>query len=185
MELGGGDFVVVDTGGGSTEFIYGGGGAMRRSVSVPVGAVMLTERFFRDDPVAAGSVPEAGEFVKRELSENGIGGNASLLIGVGGAVTTIASVRRMKTGEDAGGRIHGSSLEYAEVAAQAADYAGKTLAERRAVAGLLPDRADIVLAGACVVKTVMETLGVFVLTVSARGLRHGLMHEIMNKAAFS
>jgi exopolyphosphatase/guanosine-5'-triphosphate,3'-diphosphate pyrophosphatase len=85
----------------------------------------------------------------------------------------------MKTkGEAEKARIDGSLLEYAEVAEQIGDYAGKTLAERRAVPGLLPDRADIVLAGACVVKAVMEELGVSVLTVSARGLRHALMHEI-------
>ncbi|MDR1648860.1 MAG: Ppx/GppA family phosphatase [Synergistaceae bacterium] len=181
VEIGNGDFVVFDTGGGSTEFIYGGGGAMRRSVSIPVGAVLLTERFFRDDPVAAGSVSGAEAFVKEKLFEGGVGGNPGLLVGVGGAVTTLASVRRMKAdGDKMRDRIHGSNLEYAEVAAQAADYAGKTLAQRGAVAGLLPERADIVLAGACVVKAVMETLGTSVLTVSARGLRHGLMDELMN-----
>jgi exopolyphosphatase/guanosine-5'-triphosphate,3'-diphosphate pyrophosphatase len=180
-----GDFVVFDIGGGSTEFIYSEGKTARKSVSTPVGVVQLTERFFRDDPVAAGSVPEAEAFVKKEFSEHGIAGTAGLLVGVGGAVTTLASVRRMKEGKGAAkGEIHGSFLEYAEVAAQAADYAGKTLAERRTVAGLLPERADIVLAGACVVKAVMETLGVSVLTVSARGLRHGLMHEIMHVPVF-
>jgi exopolyphosphatase/guanosine-5'-triphosphate,3'-diphosphate pyrophosphatase len=177
-----GDFVVFDTGGGSTEFIYGGGAgeddrkAMRKSLSLPVGVVQITERFFRDDPVAAGSVSEAETFVKEKLSEGGVGGSAALLVGVGGSVTTLASVRRMKADV---GKIHGSSLEYAEVAAQIADYAGKTLAERRTVAGLLPERADVVLAGACVVKTVMEALKVSVLRVSARGLRHGLMDELM------
>jgi exopolyphosphatase/guanosine-5'-triphosphate,3'-diphosphate pyrophosphatase len=183
IEVGEGDFVVFDAGGGSTEFIYGGeGAAMKRSVSIPVGAVLLTERFFRDDPVAAGSAPDAEAFVKERLSEGGVGGNPGLLVGVGGAVSTLASVRRMKAGKEAaGGKIHGSVLEYAEVAAQAADYAGKTLAQRRAVAGLLPERADIVLAGACIVKAVMETLGTPVLTVSARGLRHGLMDELMNE----
>ncbi|MDR2175945.1 MAG: Ppx/GppA family phosphatase [Synergistaceae bacterium] len=195
LNLGDGDFVVFDTGGGSTEFVYGRGGTTRRRVSVPVGAVYLTERFFRDDPVAAGSVPEAEAFARKKFSENGIGieigGKPDLLIGVGGAVTTLASVRRARMegtekteGETGGGRIHGSLLEYAEVAAQAADYAEKTLALRRAIAGLLPDRADIVLAGACIVKTVMETLDASALTISARGLRHGLMHEMMNGETF-
>jgi exopolyphosphatase/guanosine-5'-triphosphate,3'-diphosphate pyrophosphatase len=186
------DFLVFDTGGGSTEFIYAYGAERtpRKSLSIPIGVVQLTERFFQDDPVAAGSVPEAEAFVKKKLSENGIdkiGRNtefpAEALIGVGGAVTTLASVRRAKTGEGTGTDgvgVHGSMLEYAEVAAQAADYAAKTLAERKAIAGLLPERADIVLAGACVVKAVMEILGMSVLTVSARGLRHGLMSEMMN-----
>jgi exopolyphosphatase/guanosine-5'-triphosphate,3'-diphosphate pyrophosphatase len=94
---------------------------------------------------------------------------------VGGAVTTLASVRQAGTS-----RIQGSSLDYAEVAAQTADYAAKTLSERKTIAGLRPDRADIVLAGSCVVKCVMEILGVSVLTVSAHGLRHGLMAELMD-----
>jgi exopolyphosphatase/guanosine-5'-triphosphate,3'-diphosphate pyrophosphatase len=187
--MGEGGFAVFDVGGGSTEFIYGGGGAARKSVSILVGAVQLTERFFGDDPVAAGSVPEAEAFVKGKLAERRVAedaGPSANLIGVGGAVTTLASVRRMKMKDPAGAgagmdtqKIHGSFLDYAEIAAQAADYAGKTLAERRTVAGLLPERADIVLAGACIVKAVMETLGTFVLTVSARGLRHGLMDELM------
>jgi exopolyphosphatase/guanosine-5'-triphosphate,3'-diphosphate pyrophosphatase len=184
LEVGKGDFVVFDTGGGSTEFIYGGGGAATRKIaSIPVGAVSLMEHFFRDDPVAAGSVPEAEAFVKESFSEGGIAGGAGLLIGVGGAVTTLASVRRMRSGGADAGRIHGSVLEYAEVTAQIADYAAKTLAERKTVAGLLPERADVVLAGACIVKVVMETLGTPVLTVSARGLRHGLMDELMRGLA--
>ncbi|MGO4836613.1 Ppx/GppA family phosphatase, partial [Rhizobiaceae sp. 2RAB30] len=56
-------------------------------------------------------------------------------------------------------------------------YRSSNTADRRSIIGLQPKRAEVILAGACIVKTVMEKLGKSSLTVSDRGLRHGVMVE--------
>jgi exopolyphosphatase/guanosine-5'-triphosphate,3'-diphosphate pyrophosphatase len=68
-------------------------------------------------------------------------------------------------------------LELAEVDRQIELYASRTADERRTIVGLQPKRADVILAGACIVKTVMTKLGKESLTVSDRGLRHGVLAE--------
>jgi exopolyphosphatase/guanosine-5'-triphosphate,3'-diphosphate pyrophosphatase len=172
--------LVFDAGGGSTEFIYGRGRSPGRSFSAPVGAVWLTEEFFRGDPVDAGSVEKAEASIGEELSKWGVKQerDSPLLIGIGGAVTTLAYVRDGLE-EPAGGAVHGTFLSLDAVTSQIEDYEKKTIEERKKIPGLPPKRADIVLAGACVVRAVMNTVGVSAVTVSSRGLRHGLMRELM------
>jgi exopolyphosphatase/guanosine-5'-triphosphate,3'-diphosphate pyrophosphatase len=77
--------------------------------------------------------------------------------------------------------IQGSNLTRDDIDAQISDYAQKTLEERRRIVGLQSKRADVILAGACIVRVIMDMLGVGALTVSDRGLRHGLMHELMKE----
>ena len=67
------------------------------------------------------------------------------------------------------------SLNAAEVERQIELYRSRSLEERRAIVGLQPKRADVILAGACIVKIVMDKLGKDRLSVSDRGLRHGLL----------
>ena len=68
-------------------------------------------------------------------------------------------------------------LERAEVDRQIELYRTTPLDKRAAIVGLQPKRADVILAGACIVRTVLELLGKDSLTVSDRGLRHGLLAE--------
>ncbi|GHT00619.1 phosphatase [Synergistales bacterium] len=181
-ERGDKELLVFDTGGGSTEFIYGRGETLDRSFSVPIGAVWLTEEFFRSDPVETRSVEKAEASVREELSKWGVAreNNGRLLIGIGGAVTTLAYVRDGAPVPDSGA-VHGTELSGRAISAQIEDYAKKTIDERKKIPGLPPKRADVVLAGACVVRTVMNIVGVSTVTVSARGLRHGLMEELMKR----
>jgi len=73
--------------------------------------------------------------------------------------------------------VQGTQLERAEVDRQIELYRTRTADERRELAGLQPKRAEVILAGACVVRTVLEKLGCDSLIVSDRGLRHGLLEE--------
>lgn len=178
IDVGDRSLVTFDTGGGSTEFVYGKGERMLKKFSVNLGAVRLTEEFFGDDPVAVGSVEKACQLIKSDLAAGGIDGRTDFLVGMGGTVTTIASVRHRMADYDPD-VIQGSKLSRSEVEAQIADYASKTIEERKKIVGLQPKRADVILAGTCTVKVIMEMLQVSELTVSDRGLRHGLMYELM------
>jgi exopolyphosphatase/guanosine-5'-triphosphate,3'-diphosphate pyrophosphatase len=171
------NLTTFDTGGGSTEFVFGEAGAIKRKFSLNIGAIRFTEAYLSQMPVPAAKLKEAQAQIRRELSEGGVTAGAKFLVGMGGNVTSIASVKhQMKVYDPA--VIQGSKLTLADIDAQIADYAAKTLDERKTITGLQPKRADVILAGACIIKEIMELTGVKELTVSDRGLRHGLLYKL-------
>ena len=174
------DLVTMDTGGGSTEFVFGTAGKIVRKFSLNVGAVRFTEQYLSQMPVAAEKLAEAQAQIKKELSEGGVSGPVKFLVGMGGTVTSLASVKHKMAKYDPD-VIQGSTLTLDDINAQIADYAAKTLDQRREIVGLQPKRADVILAGACIVKAVLELTGAKELTVSDRSLRHGLMYELFKK----
>jgi exopolyphosphatase/guanosine-5'-triphosphate,3'-diphosphate pyrophosphatase len=95
---------------------------------------------------------------------------------MGGAITNIAAVQHSLAKYDPN-IIQGSVVQRSEVERQIELYCSKSLDDRRTIIGLQPKRADVILAGVCVVKTVMNKLQKDRLSVSDRGLRHGLLIE--------
>lgn len=168
------DLMMMDSGGGSTEFIFSKAGKVVRKFSLDVGAVRFTEQYFSKTPVAASKLAEAQAAIKKELAGGGVAGPAAFLVGMGGTVTSMASVKHKMAQYDPD-VIQGSTLSLDEINAQVADYAAKTLEQRRGIVGLQPKRADVILAGACIVKAVLELTGANEITVSSRNLRHGLL----------
>ena len=180
LPLAGGELVTFDTGGGSTEFVYGKGTEMVRKFSIPLGAVRITEEFFADDPVRPGSVDAAVKEIRSSLTGGGVLGSPEVIVGMGGTVTSLASVKfKMETYDP--DVVQGSVLTLAELKDMVAMFASMTLEERKGVTGLQPKRADVILAGTCIVCAILELLGASSFTVSDRGLRHGLAYELFNK----
>ena len=98
------------------------------------------------------------------------------LVGMGGTLTSLGAVdHRMKVYDP--DVIQGSTLALTEVERQVELYRARTIEERREMVGLMPKRADVILAGAAIVMTVMRKLGAAELTISDRGLRHGLFYD--------
>ena len=95
---------------------------------------------------------------------------------MGGAVTNLAAVRHGLTTYDPE-VIQGTVLDRAEIDRQIELYRGLDAAGRRGIPGLQPARAEVILAGACIVRTIIDKLGADAVTVSDRGLRHGVLHE--------
>jgi len=98
------------------------------------------------------------------------------LIAMGGAVTNLAAVKHGLSAYDPE-IVQGTVLDRAEIDRQIELYRSRDAAGRRSIVGLQPKRAEVILAGACIVRTVMEKLGQDRLTVSDRGLRHGVFAE--------
>lgn len=171
------DLMTMDTGGGSTEFAFGQKGKLVKKFSINVGAVRFTEQYLSEMPVAPEKLAAAQEAIKTELADGGVAGPVAFLVGMGGTVTSMASVKHKMAKYDPA-VIQGSSLTLDDVNAQIADYAAKTLDERRQIVGLQPKRADVILAGACIVKAVLELTGAKEITVSDNGLRHGLLYTL-------
>ena len=95
---------------------------------------------------------------------------------MGGALTNLAAVRHRLSAYDPD-VVQGTVLEAAEIDRQIELYRSRTADQRREVLGLQPQRADVILAGACIVRTVLEALGMESVTVSDRGLRYGVLSE--------
>ena len=173
--------VIFDTGGGSTEFIFGKGTELVKRFSVNLGAIRITEKFFSDDPVKAGSVEEALKEIDAEFAAAGVDGRPVQLVGMGGTVTSMGAVKHKMVKYDPD-VIQGSTLTRADIAEQIKEYSARTVEQRRELPGLQPKRADVILAGACILQDIIDRLGVDALTISDRGLRHGLAFDLFNRA---
>ena len=176
MRLGTGSLVLFDTGGGSSQFTFGRGDQVEERFSVDVGAVRFTERFGLDGVVSEDILREALGAIAADLDRLDERETPDVLVGIGGAVTNLAAVEHGLEHYDPN-VVRGTVLDRAEVDRQIELYRTRTADERRAIAGLQPKRAEVILAGACVVRTVLEKLGRHSLTVSDRGLRHGLLES--------
>jgi exopolyphosphatase/guanosine-5'-triphosphate,3'-diphosphate pyrophosphatase len=171
-----GPSVVFDTGGGSSQFTFGQGDRVEERFSVEVGAVRFTEQFGLDDVVDPETVAEARSAIASDLDRLDGRDTPETLLAMGGAVTNLAAVRHGLDEYDAD-VVQGTVLDRAEIDRQIELYRSRSADERREIAGLQPERAEVILAGACIVRTVLDKLGKESLTVSDRGLRYGVRAE--------
>jgi exopolyphosphatase/guanosine-5'-triphosphate,3'-diphosphate pyrophosphatase len=176
----GGDkaIAVLDVGGGSTEFIVGEGPTLRGKVSLQIGAVRLTERHVRRNPIPPEELAELRRATRRALEALDAVPPAAgaRLVGVAGTVTTLSAVSQGLPHHDAQ-RVHGAPLALAQVEALIDGLAKLTVPERARLPGMEPKRADVIVAGAVVVAEAMRRSGIDPLTVSDRGVRWGLLYD--------
>ncbi|MDR1966845.1 MAG: Ppx/GppA family phosphatase [Synergistaceae bacterium] len=178
-----GDFCVLDVGGGSSEITLGDRSSVAYRRSVPIGALSFFKKFFDvvpdGGPVPQGTLDEAASFAESEILNAGarrdVRMGRALCVGIGGTVSTLAAVSRGDCRDDAGGDV----LSADEISRQIALYASMSLDARKKVKGLPPERADIILPGACIVREFLTHFGWSEMTVCARGLRYGVMEKIM------
>jgi len=176
MELGDGSLVLFDTGGGSSQFTFGRGSEVEERFSVDVGAVRFTERFGLDRAVSPERLDEARAAIAADLSQLDGRPQPDALVGIGGAVTNLAAVKLALAEYDAE-LVRGSVLDRAEIDRQIERYRTADAEERRGITGLQPGRAEVILASALIVRTILERLGADWFRISDRGLRHGLLAE--------
>jgi exopolyphosphatase / guanosine-5'-triphosphate,3'-diphosphate pyrophosphatase len=166
--------VVFDSGGGSTQFTFGHGSTVDDRFSLNVGAARFTERYALNDTVSETTLSEALGAISADLTILDTAPVPEALIGMGGAVTNMVAVK-LGLVSYAPDLVQGAILTRSDVEHQIEQYRSRTAAERQAIIGLQPGRAGVILAGACIVKTVMEKFRKEALKVSDRSLRHGLL----------
>lgn len=173
---------VCDVGGGSTEFIFGGQAGIDRRFSINLGAVKVSADYLSSDPPSSKEVEDAISYVLDVLKENGVNDNMPVdkLVGIGGTITSMGAVKfkMEKCDPDV---IQGSILTRDDVDSLIALFRSVPLDERRNIVGLQPKRAEVIIGGACIVRGIMESLGTDELTMSDRGLRHGLMFRLFQR----
>jgi exopolyphosphatase/guanosine-5'-triphosphate,3'-diphosphate pyrophosphatase len=176
LDLGEGSLVVFETGGGSSQFTFGEGKRVDERFSLDVGAVGLTERFGLADVVSEKTLAGVFDELATELERLDGRRTPAGLVAMGGAATNLAAVKHELAPYDPD-VVQGTVLGLAEIDRQIELYRTQTADERRRIVGLQPKRAEVILAGACIVRTVIAKLGRQSATVSDRGLRHGLLLE--------
>lgn len=178
------ELLVIDIGGGSTEFIRGNDSGVTHALSLNLGSVRLTERFIRSDPVRAEEVADLTSAIDNELVALGQHWRhlvvASIWVGTAGTFTTMAAVEK-KLIRYSHSVVHGSHLTHVEVQRQVQLYRSKTLAERKTIPGLEPKRADVIFAGAVLIDRMMTLFGARQLIVSDQGVRYGLLYERLDR----
>lgn len=166
--LEGGSGTVCDIGGGSTELIFGTGGKVKIAESVDIGAVRMTERFIGPEMASESQIQSAYSYIKEAISPvvDQINKSGRFdLVGIGGTATTIAAVDQGLEKYEIE-KVHGYKLSFGRVCAIFDAFKGMSLEQRKNIPGLQKDRADIITAGALILKTVMESLNLLHITIS-------------------
>jgi exopolyphosphatase/guanosine-5'-triphosphate,3'-diphosphate pyrophosphatase len=178
--------VVADIGGGSLELVLAVGGLVDRVVSLPFGAVRLTEQYLAGREDVGGGVRRLRGAVRQRLRRvvPSRDWSTAKLFGSGGTFTNLARIAAAREhGTVPAGGVHGTPVPLPELERILEWLAALSIAERSKVPGLNPERADIIVAGLAVAAEVLERFDAQKVTVSAFGLREGLLVHLARPAA--
>jgi exopolyphosphatase/guanosine-5'-triphosphate,3'-diphosphate pyrophosphatase len=192
-------YLVVDIGGGSTEFVTGGpgaaggataggdraapdgGAAELRAISTDIGCVRLTERHLRDDPPTAPQIAAAtadidaavGAAAAAVLDGAGPAAAPRTLVGLAGSVTTVAAIALGLPAYDSE-RIHHARISADQVHEVAQRLLGQTRAQRAAIGPMHPGRVDVIGAGALILDRIVARLGFAEVVASEHDILDGI-----------
>ena len=172
--------LLIDIGGGSTELIVTRQSVAASAISLPMGAVYLTERFIRHDPPTSEELNNVRRAVTRELEALPAAGFPASCAGTAGTITTLAAMDQGLAVYDPG-RINGYIMQKAALDRMVDRLTAATMERRRQIAGLEPGREDIILAGAIIAQEIMERCGARELLVSDWGLREGIIFDLYER----
>ncbi len=192
LHLGHGPLVLMDIGGGSTEFLLADGPEIRAVVSTGLGVVKLTETYLQNDPplpaelaavqevvatrvarVCTQDIPELGRVPRTRVRT---------FVGTAGTVTSLAAIDLALDPYDPE-RVNRHRLSRGRVEVLSRDLASLPLTRRRQVPGLEPERADVIVAGALVCLGALDSLEFPDLMVSDGGLREGVLIDLLARVA--
>ncbi|MFG1848895.1 Ppx/GppA phosphatase family protein [Micromonospora sp. WMMD712] len=170
-------YLVIDIGGGSTEFVVGTrAGGVEAAISMDVGCVRMTERHLLGDPPGPDQIAAAQADITAAVDralEAVPGRQAATLVGLAGSVTTVVAIAEGLT-EYEPERIHHARVSYGAVAEVTADLLAKTREQRLAIPVMHPGRADVIGAGALVLRTIMERAGMSAVVASEHDILDGI-----------
>jgi len=183
-ELDDDDILIADLGGGSTELVFGSahGTEHGRELDVDaarsfdVGSRRVLDRFLHSDPPTPAEIDAASAWVVDEMRPyfEGLRTRARTFITLAGTGTTLSAIKQELAVYDPA-RVHGSHLSGGDVADLRERLAAMTVAERRGVVGMDPERADVIVAGALILESIMALAGVDTTVVSEHDILYGLV----------
>ena len=172
--------VVVDIGGGSVEVVQGVGEEAVSIVSMRLGARVMTERFLKEDPPSEASFKKLKRYVRRTLRESvaPLQPATPVLIGSGGAITTIAALvggmrgRRFES-------LQGVQIERPDLMQLLGILSHSTAGQRLSMQGMPAERIDVIVAGTLVLAEVLKLFGASSVLINARGIREGIVLDAL------
>lgn len=187
FDLTGRNVIVADIGGGSTEIVFGTGNLVEAIFSTPLGAVRLTEQFGLGESASVEDFQQGvirleqaiAECLKKQTTKPLFAPH--FLVGCGGTFTTLAELL-MAAKRETDVPVAGYRASHAEVRHLLDRLRKIPLRARRGLAGMTPDRADIIIAGLSIIDALMKRFRVNTLLVHTRGVRDGLVREMIDEA---
>jgi exopolyphosphatase / guanosine-5'-triphosphate,3'-diphosphate pyrophosphatase len=170
--------LMVDLGGGSCELTVSRGGHIRDTVSLPLGAVRLTDEFLRHDPPRKGELKRLSGFVAREVNRIASRIVAAKISNVIATSGTAAALAATASHLRKNGRTQRAVVSRAEMTKIAKRLARLPVAERRKIEGIGPRRAEIIVAGAMVYHELLDRCRLKGFRFSPLGLRDGILAQM-------
>jgi exopolyphosphatase/guanosine-5'-triphosphate,3'-diphosphate pyrophosphatase len=174
----GADYLVVDIGGGSTEFVRGTSGHVSAAISTNIGCVRMTERHIHSDPPTAAQLAALDEDVEKAVLQGlQVGTKSARLVGLAGSVTTVAALALVLSRYDAN-LIHHSVLTAHDVKV-VADHLSRMDHKTRAANPVIhPGRVDVIIAGARILNSIMRLGKLPTVIVSEHDILDGIAASI-------
>lgn len=180
--------LIVDIGGGSTEFTAFEQGRVTGSISLPIGVVKLTEAHLESDPPSREELQSAATSIRQSIRQVPPSLNipaAAILGATAGTPTTLAAIDLRMTTYD-GARVTGHRLSRKRIQELLDRLCSLPLGRRSEIIGLEPARADVIVAGTLLTREILDVFGFDELTVSDGGLREGiLLHHLAHRRSHS
>ena len=171
------DILVVDIGGGSTEFIIGNEEGIRFSKSENVGAIRMTDKFLNQDPINENEFKQMSDFIYDEIKttldciKND---NVKKIVGIGGTITSLSAINQ-ELEVYSMEKIHNSKISLNEIELILQNLKKMTLSDKKSLKGLQPKRADIITAGVEILYTIMKNIEIDEIIVSEYDNLEGLI----------
>jgi len=178
--------LLIDIGGGSTEFLIGKEGEVIEANSLKIGAIRMTNRFLGEDPIDLKSVKQCRQYVKaylnpmtREVRKHGF----ESAVGSSGTILNIAQMVQVMRQETPTRHLSNFLFTRSELAEVVKTLVkADTLKKRQKIEGLDAGRVDIILGGAIILEQAFEEMKIEAMTVSSFALREGVIFDSLQKA---
>ena len=187
LEGAGGDksnyILVLDIGGGSTEFIVGNEDGIKFCKSENVGALRMTEKFITTDPISDEEFNKMSDFIEKTISstlDKIKGMHVSKLVGIGGAITSLSAMNQQLEVYSME-KVHNSVVTKKDLEKILQNLKKMTLSDKKTIKGLQPKRADIITAGVKILHSVMEKLEIEKIMISEYDNLEGLICQNSKK----
>ncbi|MGL5640817.1 MAG: Ppx/GppA phosphatase family protein, partial [Paraclostridium sp.] len=154
------DILVIDIGGGSTEFILGSYNGIEFSKSENVGALRMTEKFLKKDPICEQEFENMSKFIINTLEatlNNLKIENIKSIVGIGGTITSVSAINQ-KLEVYSMEKIHSSKINKKQLEVILQNLKKMTVSDKKILKGLQPKRADIITAGVTILSIIMKKL---------------------------
>lgn len=190
FELRGGRSAIVDIGGGSTEIVALDDARIESVYPLKMGAVRLTAKFGPCEPDKPEQLRDMRAFVRQSMEpvKKSFESPPAIVVGTGGTITALAAMATRK--EDSGdiptfipSSSRGREVALSEIKSLIDQLSSLKVEERDDISGLSSERADIIVAGLVIIESLLETVGADAIKVHDRGIRDGIILEMIDELA--